>query len=391
MMAKAIQGLYYITHIDNLPSILQHGILSHQRVEELQISYEPIYDRDIVSNRRMKRVGEDGNTLWYYANFYFQPRNPMMYRVKESVSPRSIVVLKLKRTLLDRPDIWVTDGNAANQKTQIARPKAERLAKIAQQIDREYWTDTDDAKRQIMAECLVPEAVPPSEIECVYISRNGEHREKVQAIVEASGQRRISVVVEPNFFFQPRAQWSLTDRLYLAQGDMFFSKMQTLTISVNTKGVMGKGLASRTRYQFPDVYVHYEDACKAKHLTTKTPVLYKRTRSLAADLSEGGLSVNDPSETWFLLFATKEHWKENSKLSYIVDGMAYVLEKYREWGISSLALPALGCGLGGLSWAEVGPIMCRTAQQMSIPVCIYLPAEVNIPEAQLKADFLLRS
>jgi hypothetical protein len=333
MAAKTIQGLYYITHIENLPSILERGILSHQRIDALQLDYKAIYDRTIVSNRQT-RTTEDGKSLWHYANFYFQPRNPMMYRVKEEISPRSIVVLKLKKTLLNRTDIFLTDGNEASLRTQIARPTPDRLAKIAQYIDREYWTDTDDAKRQIMAECLVPEMVAPNEIECIYISRNGEHQERVQAMVDASGLRRVAVVVEPNFFFQPRAQWSLTDRLYLAQGDMFFSKLQTLTISVNTKGVMGKGLASRTRYQFPDVYVHYEDACKDKRLTTKTPVLYRRTRSLAADLSENGLSPNSATETWFLLFATKEHWREDSKLSYIVDGMAYVLEHIRH-GASS--------------------------------------------------------
>ena len=54
---------------------------------------------------------------------------------------------------------------------------------------------------------------------------------------------------------------------------MFFSKMQTLTISVNIVGVMGKGIASRARYQFPDVFVYYQDLCKRKELKMGTPVV----------------------------------------------------------------------------------------------------------------------
>ena len=51
------------------------------------------------------------------------------------------------------------------------------------------------------------------------------------------------------------------ENLTLVKGDMFFSGLQTLTVSVNTKGVMGRGLASRAKYQFPDVYIYYQDSC----------------------------------------------------------------------------------------------------------------------------------
>lgn len=389
-MSKHVQGLYYITHIKNLKSILELGILSHQAIETQNVNYEPVYDSKIVTNRS-RIVTPEGKSLWNYANFYFQPRNPMMYRVLHEVGVQNIVVLKLRRNILDRTDIWVTDGNAAHGKTQIGlKPTPDVLNRIAKQTDKAYWTETDDAKRAIMAECLVPNVVEPSAIECVYIARNGDFQTKVRDIVAKSGLKSINVVVEPDFFFQPSAQWRLTPLVFLAQGDMFFSRMQTLTISVNTKGVMGKGLASRTRYQFPDVYVYYEDMCRSKDLTTKTPVLYKRSKSLLSEISDQIPSDQNEPETWFLLFATKEHWKDNSKLDYIVDGMHWLLENYQQLGISSLALPALGCGLGGLTWAEVGPVMCSVANQMKIPVCIYLPSETSIPEEQVRKDFLIK-
>ena len=75
-----IKNLYYITHIDNLPSILERGILSHERIQKEGLQPAHIYNTDIV-NRRSKKNTPDRKSLWSYANLYFQPRNPMMYRV----------------------------------------------------------------------------------------------------------------------------------------------------------------------------------------------------------------------------------------------------------------------------------------------------------------------
>lgn len=389
-MADRIQGLYYITHIDNLPSILEQGILSHNQVDARGIGYRSIFDRGIVNRRALLKT-PDKRPLWDYANLYFQPRNPMLFRVKEEVGVDKVVVVKVKASVLYQPGVWLTDGNAAHTLTRLdLKPTDETLAMIANQIDKQYWTDTDDAKRAIMAECLVPDSVDRSNIECVYVARNGALLSDVQRFVAASGLRNVAVVPEPEFFFQPSAQWRLTHTVSLAQGDMFFSRLQTLTISVNTVGVMGKGLASRTRYQFPDVYVKYEDACRDKSLTTKTPVIVKRSKSIASEIAESAGFLGDETATWFLLFATKEHWKEASKIEYIIDGMRWVLDNYKSSGIRSLALPALGCGLGGLKWSEVGPILCSVGNAMQIPVCIYLPAEARPPDSELTASYLIR-
>lgn len=130
---------------------------------------------------------------------------------------------------------------------------------------------------------------------------------------------------------------------------MFFSSMQTLTVSVNTVGVMGKGLASRAKYQFPDVYVVYQDACRSKDLRMGQPYLYKREAFLDNDLADDPLTLsNFNSNKWFLLFATKKHWRENSDRAGIEQGLQWIVDNYQSCAIQSLALPALGCGLGGL-------------------------------------------
>ena len=73
MNINYIKSLYYITHINNLPSIIERGILSHRKVEDLNVSYTPIYDTEIVSQRKGKATSER-DSLWEYANLYFQPR-----------------------------------------------------------------------------------------------------------------------------------------------------------------------------------------------------------------------------------------------------------------------------------------------------------------------------
>ena len=170
-------------------------------------------------------------------------------------------------------------------------------------------------------------------------------------------------------FFQPNSRTRIGANISLIDGDMFFSNLQTLTISVNLQGVMGKGLASRTKYQFPDVYVAYQDVCRAKQITATKPYLYKRESSLDEELADLGTPLVTPNAVkWFLLFATKRHWKDNSRLDDIEGGLAWVRDNFREQGIQSLAMPALGCGLGGLDWKEVGPLMCQYLHGINISV-----------------------
>jgi O-acetyl-ADP-ribose deacetylase (regulator of RNase III) len=378
-----------MTHIDNVPSILNHGILSHEQVEARKIRYTSIYDTEIVSRRRGKMT-PDGLSLWHYANLYFQPRNPMLYRVLlEGDNKSKIVIIHLRKDLLTQPGLLLSTGNAAHSASEIRPYSNQTLREISRSLDLDYWSDTDGTKRKIMAECLIPESVPPQWIDCVYVS-NDAVANKARALIEqAHRDRDVSVIIEPRMFFQPDWQRALTDKLFLAQGDMFFSRMQTLTISVNVRGVMGKGLASRAKYQFPDVYVRYQDLCKQKKLQAGKPALVVRESSLMSELAE--TPYENGISTWFLLFPTKKHWKEDSKIEYVIDGLSWLEQNYKNLKIQSLALPALGCGLGNLEWKDVGPIMCSTVAKFDIPVCVYLPTEKPTEKEYLTREFLLRS
>ena len=173
---------------------------------------------------------------------------------------------------------------------------------------------------------------------------------------------------------------------------MFFSRMQTLTISVNCVGVMGAGLASRAKWQFPRLYVEYQKMCKERKLDLGRPQIVRMEKSLSETLLDdvGALNGTLPG-TWFLLFPTKRHFRQKASMHGIKKGLEYVVTHYEEWGIESLAVPALGCGLGWLSWAHVGPLICSILQKLHIPVEVYLPLESprSIPDEQMSPEFLL--
>jgi len=381
-----IKSLYYITHLENLRSIFLQGILSHRIIEERGVKYRAIYDADIVGHRKLKQT-PDGRSLWDFANVYFQPRNPMLYRVVHEVDRKDVVVLGLQPRVLEIPNAYLTDGNAANNATAFFgyQDGIDAVSNIWSTISGEWWNLVDGSKRKIMAECLVPGDIPPEFIHSVYVTSH-EAADHVRTIVPS----RVAVIPEPNMFFIPVRRYRITNNLFLAEGDMFFSTMQTLTVSVNTVGIMGKGLASRAKYQFPDVYVVYQDACRNKRLKMGTPFLYKREASFDDELlDEPGALATPNGIKWFLLFATKRHWRDNSDLDGIEEGLKWIVTNHKTDGIKSIALPALGCGLGNLDWKDVGPVMCRHLAQLEIPVAIYLPRERDISQEFLSREYLL--
>lgn len=152
-------------------------------------------------------------------------------------------------------------------------------------------------------------------------------------------------------------------------GDMFESRAQTLVNTVNCVGVMGKGIALEFKKRFPDMYEDYAQRCAAKQVRLGEPYLFRRL-----------------FPPWILNFPTKGHWRSVSRLSDIEAGLEYLERHYHEWGIESLAVPALGCSNGGLEWRVVGPTLYRHLGRLDIPVELYAPRET--PVEQLESAFL---
>lgn len=139
-------------------------------------------------------------------------------------------------------------------------------------------------------------------------------------------------------------------------GDILTSTMKTKVNTVNCIGVMGKGIAQLFKQKYPEMYDDYVDRCKAGEVEEGVPYLFK-----------------DIFGNQILNFPTKHHWKSLSKLESIEKGLDIFIKNYKEWGIQSVAFPPLGCGNGGLTWQQVGPIMYQKLSSIDIPIEIYAP------------------
>lgn len=152
-------------------------------------------------------------------------------------------------------------------------------------------------------------------------------------------------------------------------GKLLESKAQTLVNTVNCVGIMGKGIALEFKERFPEMFKDYVARCARGEIRLGRPYLYK--------------SLVPP---WILNFPTKEHWRSVSRLKDIVCGFEYLLRHYKEWGISSMAVPPLGCGHGQLEWRIVGPTLYRYLSKLDIPVELYAPYAT--PHEELQPEFL---
>ena len=145
-------------------------------------------------------------------------------------------------------------------------------------------------------------------------------------------------------------------QLNIRRGSLFESPCQTLVNPVNTVGVMGAGLAARFKTRYPEMFLDYQAACRSGALVVGTLHLFRL------------------SGHWVLNFPTKRHFREPARIEVIQTGLTVFKQHYQAWGITSAALPALGCGLGGLSWDLVRPLMVQAQATIEIPVEIYEPA-----------------
>jgi O-acetyl-ADP-ribose deacetylase (regulator of RNase III) len=153
------------------------------------------------------------------------------------------------------------------------------------------------------------------------------------------------------------------------KGNLFDSGAQTLVNTVNIVGVMGKGIALQFKQRFPDMFADYQRRCAAGQVRLGEPYLWQ-----------------GPTEPWVINFPTKGHWRSVSKLTDIERGLAFLAEHLAAWRVTSLAVPPLGAGSGGLDWATVGPAIYRQLNDVPIPVVLYAPFEV--PDEQATVAFL---
>jgi O-acetyl-ADP-ribose deacetylase (regulator of RNase III) len=153
-------------------------------------------------------------------------------------------------------------------------------------------------------------------------------------------------------------------------GNLFESPAQTLVNTVNTVGVMGKGIALTFKQIYPEMFREYRDLCEARELSIGSLHLYRTPNKL------------------ILNFPTKKHWRNPSKPEYIEAGLETFVQRYEKMGIHSVAFPPLGCGNGELDFETVvRPIMEFYLSDLPISVYVYAPhKQVGPPEHRVPSE-----
>ena len=148
------------------------------------------------------------------------------------------------------------------------------------------------------------------------------------------------------------------------KGDLLADSAQALVNTVNTVGVMGKGIALQFKEQYPDNYNVYRKVCKEGKLTVGQ-LLITECKQI-----DGVKTI--------INFPTKTTWRKPSEYSYIQSGLLELRNKIQELGIASIAIPPLGSHNGGLDWARVKNMIIETIGDLECDIRIYEPSDAII-------------
>lgn len=150
-------------------------------------------------------------------------------------------------------------------------------------------------------------------------------------------------------------------------GNLLAADAEALVNTVNTKGVMGKGVALQFKRAFPDNYKAYQAACATGRVQLGRMLVFDSGR------------MERPR--YIINFPTKDHWRSRSRLADIDAGLEDLRRVLTELEIDSVAVPPLGCGLGGLRWTDVRPRIERALGALPLRVLVYEPHGAPAPEA----------
>jgi O-acetyl-ADP-ribose deacetylase (regulator of RNase III) len=151
-------------------------------------------------------------------------------------------------------------------------------------------------------------------------------------------------------------------------GNLLKADAEALVNAVNCVGVMGKGIALQFKQAFPDNFSLYERACRAKQVRPGAMLIVT--------------TGNAANPKYIINFPTKRHWRDRSRIEDIRTGLEALIRDVKRLEIKSIAIPALGCGNGGLDWSEVGPMIEGAFSALTdVAVSLYEPHETpNVPK-----------
>ena len=154
-------------------------------------------------------------------------------------------------------------------------------------------------------------------------------------------------------------------------GDILKAEAEALVNTVNCYGVMGRGIALQFKKKFPENFKQYKKVCDARELHPGRMFVFSTEEMF--------------NPKYVINFPTKNHWKGRSKIEDIDSGLEALVDDVRRLGIQSIAIPPLGCGLGGLKWEDVRPrIESAFASLPNVAVFVYEPGKAPSAAAMTK-------
>lgn len=156
----------------------------------------------------------------------------------------------------------------------------------------------------------------------------------------------------------------------LARGNLLEAEAEALVNTVNTEGVMGKGIALQFKRAFPENYDAYRKSCERGEVKAGRVFVFHCE------------SLQGPK--YILNFPTKRHWRDRTRLDDIASGLNDLVRKIEELQIRSIAVPPLGCGNGGLAWKTVYPLLEEALGMLDdVDVLLFAPSGAPEPEAMV--------
>lgn len=146
------------------------------------------------------------------------------------------------------------------------------------------------------------------------------------------------------------------------KGNLLRADTEAIVNTVNCVGFMGRGIAAQFKRAYPENFKAYATACKRKEVVPGSMFIFE-----TGQLTNPRFIVN---------FPTKRHWRGKSRIEDIESGLAALVSEVKRRGIKSIAIPPLGCGLGGLHWRDVRPLIERAfAELTDVRTLVFEPNE----------------
>lgn len=148
------------------------------------------------------------------------------------------------------------------------------------------------------------------------------------------------------------------------QGDILLSSAEAIVNPINTRGVMGAGLALQVKRAYPAIFAAYKTACERREVVMG--------RMWVVPLPSASATTSDSYTRYMVNFPTKDHWRAPSRIEYIESGLVDLARWIQESGVRSIAIPKLGCANGKLEWADVRPVIVKALEGLDVLVELYV-------------------